>query len=181
MIIHKDFNLTTQFFYSSSPKIVSLKVIEVDEDMNLFLGEKKLLFDQGVAFLSYLTKMSVPGTWKSLPLMGSLRYFSVSPLISCSKSPSLLLLPAGLHPNIMSMSNRAVLVKPWVQMSLRGQLCRPVHCSHHSGSLYDGSMPAQVLPADLGSHEHSSIGPLSFGKCLPDLRADTNEIAKRWC
>lgn len=49
MIIHKDFNLTTQFFYSSSPKIVSLKVIEVDEDMNLFLGEKKLLFEQDVA------------------------------------------------------------------------------------------------------------------------------------
>lgn len=42
--------------------------------------------------------------------------------------------------------------------------------------MYDIAVPVQVLPVDLGSHEHNSI--VMFSKWLLGLRNDTDELLK---
>lgn len=128
---------------------------------------------------------SILGTWTSLHLVGSARYFCSVPsdfMFLDSRSTSLFLLPTGLCPSILSVSDMAMLVKPWFQMSLQGPppaTCAvPVYCSLHLSSLCGVSVPAQLLPVGLGSHEHNSLGALSLREWLLDLTSDTDEISK---
>lgn len=47
--------------------------------MNLFRGGRSYCLTKVLSILSYLTKVSILGTWKSLPLVGSSRYFCSVP------------------------------------------------------------------------------------------------------
>lgn len=73
------------------------------------------------------------------------------------RSPSVSV-TAGPSPGIQSMTNIAVLVKPWFPNVSPGPLSNhvvPVSSSLHSSCLHDVSVHIQALSVDLGSHKQS--------------------------